>query len=63
MLQSKSTEPDPLILQKIHSLKSKKGKMVAIEPLSKKWFIGDTLIDAIKKAKKHSLLEFFILKK
>jgi hypothetical protein len=43
--------PDAKILKKIHSLKSKKGKFVAIEPISKKWFFGNNLLEALKNAK------------
>ncbi|OFY63404.1 MAG: hypothetical protein A3H98_14240 [Bacteroidetes bacterium RIFCSPLOWO2_02_FULL_36_8] len=39
----------PSVLKKIHSLKSEKGKMVAVEPTTGKWFIGVTRVEAIKK--------------
>ena len=50
-MKPKVTEPSQNTLKKIHSLKNKKGKMVAIEPVSQKWFFGNTLLEALKKAK------------
>jgi len=43
-------KPSKELLKNIHSLKGKKGKMVAIEPESGEWFLGDTTIEAITKA-------------
>ena len=43
-------KPKASVIKKIHSLRGKKGKMVAVEPKSGKWFIGNTRLEAIKKA-------------
>ena len=43
--------PSGEVLAKVHSLKDKMGLIAAIEPTTGKWFIGKTLLDAIKKAK------------
>ena len=50
MSKSKIIEPNAILLKKIHSLKNKKGKIVAIEPISEKWFLGNTTLEAVKKA-------------
>ena len=43
--------PKNSALKKIHSLKNEKGRIAAIEPVSGQWFLADTTLEAIKKAK------------
>jgi len=50
MAKNSIIEPKQSVIKKIHSLKEEKGKMVAVEPKSGKWFIGNTRIEALKKA-------------
>ena len=45
-------QPSKTVLAKIHSLKGKKGIIAVIDPKTGDYFLGKTLIDAIKKAKK-----------
>ncbi|MCH8318148.1 MAG: hypothetical protein IIA88_06580 [Bacteroidetes bacterium] len=47
----KIKRPSEEILNKIQSLEGMKGMLVAIEPDSEDWFIGETAIEAMKKAK------------
>lgn len=44
--------PSKKVLEKIHSLKSEKGMIAAIEPDTGSYFLGETLLEALKKAKK-----------
>ena len=44
--------PPEKILAKVHSLKGKKGLIAVIEPTTGEWFLGGTLLDALKKAKR-----------
>jgi hypothetical protein len=43
--------PSKKILEKIHSLKDKKGLIATIEPETGEYFLGKTLTGALKKAK------------
>lgn len=56
-------KPTKELLKKIHSLKGKKGKMVAIEPHSSEWFLGDTTLEAITKAEKKFPKGIFYIEK
>ena len=56
-------KPSKELLKKIHSLKSKKGKMVAIEPDSSEWFLGDTTLEAITKAEKKFPKSIFFIER
>jgi hypothetical protein len=38
-------------LKKVHSLRSQRGKIAAIEPRSGEFFLGDTLVAAAKQAR------------
>ena len=44
--------PSQEILIKVHSLKGKKGLIAVIERTTGKWFLGKTLLEPIKKAKR-----------
>ncbi|MCM8766066.1 MAG: hypothetical protein NC920_04395 [Candidatus Omnitrophica bacterium] len=48
----KVKRPKEEILAKVHSLKGKKGMLAMIEPESGDWFLGKTVIEALKRAKK-----------
>jgi hypothetical protein len=43
--------PSKKVLAKVQSLKGKQGLIAAIEPETGEWFLGETLLEAIKKAK------------
>lgn len=43
--------PSKEILKKVHSLKNDKGLIAAIEPDTGSYFLGKTLIEALKKAR------------
>ena len=49
--KSKIPKPNPMVIAQIHSLKTMKGKIAAVEPKSGKWFVGNTVLEAIKKAR------------
>lgn len=40
--------PSQEILRKVQSLKGKKGMIVAIEPETGDWFLGKTVLEALK---------------
>ncbi|MFQ6121203.1 MAG: hypothetical protein ACE5KE_15105 [Methanosarcinales archaeon] len=44
--------PSKEVLVKVHSLKEKKGMIVAIEPETGNWFLGKNVLEALKKARK-----------
>ncbi len=46
----KVKKPSPKVLAKVHSLKEKKGMIAVIEPDSGDYFLGKTLLEALKKA-------------
>jgi|GEM_PF-918672 hypothetical protein len=48
---SKFKTPPQKILEKLHSLKDKKGLIATIEPETGRYFFGKTLTEALKKAK------------
>ncbi|MFQ6087649.1 MAG: hypothetical protein ACE5K0_01940 [Candidatus Methanofastidiosia archaeon] len=48
---SKAKKPSKEVLAKIHSLKGKKGLIAVIEPKTGEYFLGNTLTEALKKAK------------
>lgn len=43
--------PSKKVLAKVQSLKGKQGLIAAIEPETGEWFLGETLLEAIKKAR------------
>ena len=43
--------PSPGTFKKIHSLRRQKGKIAAIEPRSGDFFLGDTLLAALERAR------------
>lgn len=47
----KVKRPSKEVLAKVHSLKKEKGMIAVIEPDSGKYFLGKTLLEALKKAK------------
>lgn len=49
---SKAKRPSETILARIHSLKEKKGQIAVIDPETGEYFLGKTLTNALKKAKK-----------
>ena len=49
---SEIKRPSKEVLAKVHSLKGNKGMIAAIEPDTGEWFLGKTLLEALKKAKK-----------
>ncbi|MFQ6031671.1 MAG: hypothetical protein ACE5K2_02015 [Candidatus Zixiibacteriota bacterium] len=48
----KAKKPSEDMLTKIHTLKEKKGTIAVIEPESGDYFLGRTLTEALKKAKR-----------
>jgi len=46
-----SKEPSREVLERIHSLQKEQGKMAAIDPDTGEWFLGDTLLEAVAKAR------------
>jgi hypothetical protein len=44
--------PSKTVLARVHSLKDKKGMLAMIEPESGEWFLGNTTLEALKKARK-----------
>jgi hypothetical protein len=46
----KVKRPSKEVLAKVHSLKKEKGKIAVIEPDSGEYFLGKTLLEALKKA-------------
>ena len=44
--------PPPAVLRHVHSLRGQKGKLAAIEPRSGDYFIGDTLLAAVRRGRK-----------
>ncbi len=52
MKVSKAKRPSEEVLAKIHSLKEKKGIIAVIEPETGEYFLGKTLTEATKKARK-----------
>ncbi|GAI72658.1 unnamed protein product [marine sediment metagenome] len=51
MKVAKVKRPSKEVLAKVQSLKGKQGLIAAIEPETGEWFLGKTLLEAIKKAK------------
>lgn len=49
---SKAKKPPEEVLAKIHSLKGKKGTIAVIDPETGEYFLGKTLTEATKKARK-----------
>jgi ribosomal protein L16/L10AE len=49
---NKAPVPPEKIMAKIHALKEKKGTIVVINPETGDYFLGKTLTEALKKAKK-----------
>lgn len=47
----KCKKPREDVLAKIHALKKKKGSIAVIEPQTGDYFLGQTLTEALKKAK------------
>jgi hypothetical protein len=47
----KVKRPSKEVLAKVHSLKKAKGMIAVIEPDSGEYFLGKTLLEAVKKAK------------
>jgi len=43
--------PRPATLRKVHSLREETGRIAAIEPRSGDFFLGDTLIAALERAR------------
>lgn len=43
--------PSEKVLEQIHSLQNEKGKIAAIDPETGEWFLGDNLVEAVKKGK------------
>jgi hypothetical protein len=43
--------PSEEILKRVHSMKGEKGKIAVIEPDTGDFFLGRTLLEALKKAK------------
>ena len=48
----KVKRPTKDVLAKVHSLKKEKGMIAVIEPDSGDYFLGKTLLEALKKAEK-----------
>lgn len=48
----KIKRPSEQVLAKVHSLRGKKGMLAMIEPDSGDWFLGITVLEALKKAKR-----------
>lgn len=48
----KVNRPSEEVLAKVQSLKDKKGMIVAIEPETGNWFLGKTVLEALKKGRK-----------
>ncbi|MBC8185022.1 hypothetical protein H8E88_28345 [candidate division KSB1 bacterium] len=48
----KVKRPSKKILSKIQALKKEKGKIAVIEPDTGDYFLGETLIETLKKARK-----------
>ncbi len=46
----KVKRPSKEVLAKVHSLKKEKGMIAVIEPDSGEYFLGKTLLEALKKA-------------
>ena len=44
--------PSKEVLERVHSLKGKKGMLAMIEPESRDYFLGRTTLETLKKAKK-----------
>ncbi len=61
MIDTKIIKPKESILKKIHSLKGEKGKIAAIEVNSGKWFLGNTTLEAIQKAREIFSDEIFYI--
>ncbi|MCK4476580.1 MAG: hypothetical protein KAU16_07615 [Methanophagales archaeon] len=43
--------PSGEVLARVHSFSDKKGMIAVIEPETGEWFLGKTLVEALKKAK------------
>ena len=55
--------PSPGTLKKIHSLRRQKGKIAAIEPHSGDFFLGDTLVAALDRAREvHPAGTFYFIR-
>lgn len=46
------SRPRRSVLQRVHALTSEEGRLAAIEPLSGDYFLGDTLLAAIRQGRK-----------
>lgn len=49
--RSQVVRPRPSVLKKIHDLEGERGKIAAIEPRSGDFFLEDTLVAAVKRAR------------
>jgi len=49
---SKAKKPSEEVLAKIHALKEKKGTIAVIEPDTGDYFLGQSLTEALREAKK-----------
>ena len=58
-----SLRPRAAVIRKVHSLRTEKGKIAAIEPRSGDFFLGDTLVAAVKQAReKYPARAFYFIR-
>jgi hypothetical protein len=55
--------PRPATLKKVHGLRRERGRIAAIEPRSGDYFLGDTLIAALERAREcHPAATFYFIR-